>query len=155
MAKLDEIAELLTDELEGFKKAIAELNGISRELKSSKVALDIYTVKREISELREKQDAHFREHGSDLRIFSGRMAIAKLVPKWLLVLFLITSAVTVLTLGYFGYHFVRLDDRKAEAFDRGKERIILDLRGYFDEHPEVYEGFLSWSNEKDSVPNQK
>ena len=117
---MDEIAELLTDELEGFKKAIAELNGISRELKSSKVALDIYTVKREISELRERQDAHFREHGSDLRIFSGRMAIAKLVPKWLLVLFLITSAVTALTLGYFGYHFVRLDDHKRKPSTGGR-----------------------------------
>ena len=59
MAKLDEITELLTDELEAFKKGITQLEKLSKELKSSKVVLDIYTIKRQLSELREKQDAYF------------------------------------------------------------------------------------------------
>jgi hypothetical protein len=155
MAKLDEITELLTEEIEGFRKAITELHTISNELKSSEVVLDIYTIKREISELREKQDDHFRTHSTNLREFNREMATAKLAPKWLLALCCIASAVTVLTLGYFGYQFIKLENYKMEAFNNGKERIILDLRGYFDENPHVYKDFKAWSKEKDSVPNQK
>jgi|SRR5680860_593044 len=155
MGKLDEITELLTDELEGFRKAIAELHTISKELKSSEVVLDIHAIKREMSELKEKQDAHFQRHSTNLREINSEMATAKLTPKWLLALFCITSAVTVLTLCYFGYHFIKLDNFKAEAFNKGKEQIILDLRGYFDDHPDVYNGFQTWSKAQDSVPNQK
>lgn len=155
MAKLDEITELLTEELEGFRKAIAELHTISRELKSSEVVLDINAIKQEMSELREKQVDHFQKHGRNLTQFSSKMATAKLVPKWLLALCCIASAVTVLTMGYFGYHLIQLEDHKMEAFNNGKEQVILDLRGYFDENPNVYKDFKTWSKEKDSVPNQK
>ena len=154
MAKLDEITELLTEELEGFKKAITELYTISKELKSSEVVLDIYAIKREMSELKEKQDAHFQRHGSNLREFSIEMATAKFTPKWLLALVCIVFTLVVTALSYFGYRFVQLEDSKAEAFNDGKEQIILDLRGYFDEHPDVYKDFQSWSKRQDSVPNQ-
>lgn len=155
MAKLDEITELLTEELEGFRKAIAELSIISKELKSSEVARDICTIKRQLSELNEKQDAHFQRHGSNLREFNNEIVRAKLVPKWLLGLCCILLTLIVTTLGYFGYHFIQLDDFKTEAFKEGREQIILDLKGYFDENPDVYKGFQSWSNEKERVPNQK
>ena len=155
MAKLDEIAELLTDELEGFRKAIGELHTISRELNSAETVSDIYAIKREMSELREKQDDHFQRYSSNFREFSSEMATANLVPKWLLALCCIASAITVLTMGYFGYHFIQLEGHKMQAFDNGKEQVIIDLRGYFDENPDVYKAFQLWSKEKDSVPNQK
>ena len=80
-----------------------------------------------------------RESGN----LSEKMADAKLTPKWLLALFCIASTLTVLALGYFGYHFIQLEDQKSEAFENGKEQVILDLKGYFDEHPEVYNDFSS------------
>ncbi|HAI39750.1 MAG TPA: hypothetical protein DCM40_17430 [Maribacter sp.] len=155
MAKLDEITELLTDELEAFKKGITQLEKLSKELKSSKEVLDIYTIKRQLSELREKQDAHFQRHEGELRELSEKLAIAKLTPKWLLALFCIVFTLVVTALSYFSYHFIQLDDFKIEAFKDGKEQVILDLRSYFDEHPDVYKGFQSWSKRQDSVPNQK
>lgn len=155
MAKLDEITELLTEELEGFRKAIAELSAISQELKSSDVVRDVYTIKRQLLELREKQDAHFQRHGSNFREFKTEMGRSKLVPRWLLGLCCIVITVVVVALSYFGYHFIQLEDFKSEAFNNGKEQIILDLRGYFDEHPDAYKGFQAWSKAQDSVPNQK
>jgi hypothetical protein len=155
MAKLDEITELLTEELEGFKKSITRLETLCKELKSSEVVLEIHAIKQEMSELREKQDDHFQRQSRNLTQFSSKMATAKLVPKWLLALCCIASAVTVLTMGYFGYHFIKLEDFKTEAFNNGKEQVILDLRGYFNENPNVYKEFKAWLKEKDRVPNQK
>tara|TARA_R110000744_G_scaffold83679_2_gene163858 strand:+ start:4826 stop:5293 length:468 start_codon:yes stop_codon:yes gene_type:complete len=155
MAKLDEITELLTEELEGFRTAITEVKGISRELKSSEVVRDIYTIKRQLSELTEKQDAHFQRNTRESGKLVETMATAKLTPKWLLALFCIASTLTVLALGYFGYHFIQLEDYKSEAFENGKEQVILDLKGYFDDHPEVYNDFQAWSKEEERVPNQK
>jgi hypothetical protein len=155
MAKLDEITELLTEELEGFRKSIAQLNKISGELKSSEVALHIYSIQRELSELREKQGTHFQRSTWESGKLNQQLAAAKLTPKWLLALFCIAWTIAVLTMGYFGYHFVRLEDDKAEAFENGKEQVILDLKGYFDENPDVYEGFQAWSKGQERVPNQK
>ena len=153
MAKLDEITELLTEELEGFRKSIAQLNVISGELKSSEMVRDIYTINQQLSELRKKQDTHFQRSNREWGKLGEKMATAKLTPKWLLALFCIAFTLTVLALGYFGYHFVQLEDYKSEAFENGKEQIILDLKGYFDEHPEVFKGFQAWSKEQERVPN--
>ena len=155
MAKLDEITELLTEELEGFRTAIAQLNKISGELKSSEVARDIYTIKQQLSDLDQKQDTHFQRSIRESGKLSERMAAAKLTPKWLLALFCVASILTLLSLGYFGYHFIQLEDYKSEAFENGKEQIILDLKGYFDKHPEVYNDYQAWSKEQERVPNQK
>ena len=59
MAKLDEITELLTEELEGFRTTVAQLNKISGELKSSEVVRDIYTIKQQQSDFDQEQDTHF------------------------------------------------------------------------------------------------
>jgi hypothetical protein len=155
MAKLEEIAELLTDELEEFQKGIAHLEKLSKDLRNSEVTFDLSEIKRQLSQFDVKQEDHFQKQDIELLNLSSDLAKAKLTPKWLLVLFCITSVVTVLTLSYFGYHFIKLEDFKTEAFNNGKERVILDLRGYFDEHPDVYKGFQYWSKRQDSVPNHK
>ncbi|MFD2588910.1 DUF6730 family protein [Croceitalea marina] len=155
MAKLDEITELLTDELEGFRTAIAQLNKISGELKSSEVVRYIYTIKQQISDLDQKQDTHFQRSVRESGKLSEKMADAKLTPRWLLALFCIAFTFNVLALGYFGCHFIQLEDYRAESFENGKEQVILDLKGYFDEHPEVYNDFQAWSKEQERVPNQK
>ncbi|WP_373516274.1 DUF6730 family protein [Pricia sp.] len=155
MAKLEEITELLTNELEEFKKGITHLEKLSKDLKNSEVAFDLSDIKRQLCQLKTNQDDHFHSHDSELRNLSSDLAKAKLTPKWLLALFCIASILTVLALGYFGYHFIQLEDSKAETFENGKEQVILDLKGYFDEHPEVYKGFQAWSKEQERVPNQK
>jgi hypothetical protein len=86
---------------------------------------------------------------------SQQLATAKLTPKWLLALFCIACTIAVLTMGYFGYNFIQLEDSKAEAFKEGKEQVLLDLKGFFAEHPEAYKSFQAWSKAQDSVPNQK
>ncbi|MGB3145596.1 MAG: DUF6730 family protein, partial [Maribacter sp.] len=141
--------------LEGLRKSIAHLDAISGELKSSEVVRDIYTIKRQLSDLDQKQDTHFQRSIRESGKLSERMAAAKLTPKWLLALFCVASILTLLSLGYFGYHFIQLEDYKAEAFENGKDQVILDLKGYFDEHPEVYNDFQAWSKEQERVPNQK
>ena len=153
MAKLDEITELLTEELEGFRKSIAHLDAVSGELKSSEVVRDICTIKQQLSDLDQKQDTHFQRSIRESGKLSEKMAAAKLTPKWLLALFCIASILTILALGYFGYQFIQLEDDKAEAFENGKEQVILDLKGYFDEHPEVYNDFQAWSKEEERFPN--
>jgi hypothetical protein len=84
MAKLDEITELLTEELEGFRKSIEQLNVISGELKSSEVVRDIYTIKQQLADLDQKQYTHFQRSIGESGKLCEKMATAKLTPKWLL-----------------------------------------------------------------------
>ncbi|MEM6815629.1 MAG: hypothetical protein AAF600_14795 [Bacteroidota bacterium] len=61
----------------------------------------------------------------------------------------------VFTLAYFGYHFIRFKENKEEALEQGREEVIFELRGYFDNHPIIYRDFQKWVENKDSVTNRK
>ena len=61
MAKLDEITELLTDELEGLKQMLEKLDTLSKELTSSETVQDISSIQYELKELDKTQGDHFKK----------------------------------------------------------------------------------------------
>jgi len=70
-------------------------------------------------------------------------------------LFLITLTLTIFTLAYFGYNFIRFEENRKISFEKGRVEAISKLRDYFDDHPIIYKDFQKWVKEKDSVSNQK
>jgi len=48
-----------------------------------------------------------------------------------------------------------MDDIRERAFAEGRQHTISSLRGYFDRNPGHYESYRKWTEEKDSVPDQK
>jgi len=155
MKKMDEIMELFTEEIDGFNRSIGKLKAMSEKLDNLKIMADSskveYLIKEHLNQVERTM------YGNRLRVEEILKGVqnAKLTPKWLLGLLCIASTITVFTLGYFGYHFIELEDSKKEAFVEGKREIISQLRGYFDENPKEYENFKKWSEEKNTVPNQK
>ena len=80
---------------------------------------------------------------------------AVLIPKWVTALFLTVLSLTVITLTYFGYNFIRFEENRKVAFEKGREEVIFELRGYFDNHPIIYRDFQKWVKKKHSVSNQE
>ena len=144
MAKLDEITELLTEELEGFKKAIQQMEGIAEELNSSQVQTDITAISEKVSQLKKDQGLHFQAPDIIVDSLNRKVSGAKLIPKWLLGLFCIAIACTMVVMGYAFYQISDIDDLKEEAYQKGREETIQQILPFFDEHPAAKENYEKW-----------
>jgi len=144
MAKLDEITELLTEELEGFKKAIQKMEGIAEELNSSQVRTEIAEISEKVSRLRKDQGLHFQSQEIIVdrlnRIING----AELTSKWLLGLSCIAITCTMVVLGYAFYQLSNIDDIKEEVYQKGREETIQQILPFFEEHPAAKENYEKW-----------
>ncbi len=155
MAKLDEITELLTEELEGFKMAVQQMEGIAEELNSSQVRRDISTINEKVSRLKKDQGLHFEDQEIIVDRLNRKVNGAKLTPKWLLGLFCIAIACTMMVLGYAFFQMSTYDDLKEEAYQKGREETIQHILPFFDEHPEAKEDYEKWRLKQLETPNQK
>ena len=155
MKKLDEIMEVMTDELDGFNKSISKLEKLSKNIKDIDVKADSSKIEHLLKEHLKEQSGLLLQCTNEIGDTNKNLKRAKLTPKWLLALFCIASAITMLTMGYFGYRIIGFEDEKEEAYNNGKKEIISELRAYFNEYPDAYTDYEKWSQKQDPVPSKK
>ncbi|MBU2899919.1 DUF6730 family protein [Maribacter dokdonensis] len=153
--KLDEIMELLTDELDGFNKSIVRLEQLTQNTDNIKVMSDTS----EIEKLLREHLNHEKASNSKLQVsvqdIQNQISESRLVPKIQLWLHYSIWFVSLLIVGYLALQVSGIGKMKEKAFVEGEQRVILNLKGYFDQYPEHYQSYQKWRKEKDSVPNQK
>ena len=154
MAKLDEITELLTDELEGFKQMLVKLEQLSKELTSSETVQDISWIKYELKELDNNQRAYFQNQNAGRVKIEEQLKKSQIIPEWLLFMVCLILIISLSISGYLGYQVLQFEEEKEKAFEEGKAANPTELNSYFKEHPDIYKDFLIWSNEE-KRPGQK
>ena len=113
--------ELLTDEINGFQNSIKKLEGLSKGLNEVKVN----TSKLEYH-LKEHLRHEERVHLQNMKTFDNidkKLKQVKLIPKWLLVLFLSVLITMSIVIGYLSFQVVQLD-KKEKAISR-QEKVEL------------------------------
>lgn len=147
--------ELLTDELDGFNKALAELQRLTKNVEDIKIIPDTEKIERML----ETHLRHEKERTSRLResVYSleGRLATASVISKFQKWFQYSIWAVSLLIIGYLAFKVSRIQELQEESIELGQKEIIENLQGYFDQYPEHLETYLQWKKERDSVPNQK
>ena len=148
MAKLDEITELLTDELEGLKQMLVKLEQLSKELTSSETIQYISLIRSELEELKRTQEHHFQ--GQDTRTIQIEEQLKKsqIIPEWLLFMVCLVLILSLSVSIYLGYQVAQFGEEKEKAFNEGKTTISTELKNYFGEYPEAYRTFLKWSKKE-------
>lgn len=154
MAKLDEITELLTDELEGLKQMLVQLEILSRELTSSETVQDVSWIKYELKEITKNQKAHFQDQNAGNNKIEEQLKKSQIIPEWLLFMVCMVLILSLSVSGYLGYQVAQFGKEKGNTFEKGKAVKSTDLNGYFEEHPEIYKGFLEWTR-KEKNQDQK
>ena len=153
--KLDEVMELLNDELDGFNKSIVRLERLTHNVENIKIIPDTSEIERMLREHLNSEKASnskFQESVQDIR---NHMLKAKLVPKIQLWIHYVIWFFSLLIIGYLALQVSRIVEIQEKAFAKGEQKVISNLKGYFDQYPEHYELYDKWIKEKDSVPNQK
>ena len=151
MARLDEITELLTDELDGLKQMLVKLETLSKELTGSKTVQDISTIRKELKELNRTQEDYFKvQDGRTIQI-EDQLKKSQIIPEWLLFMVSLVLILSLSISGYLGYQVVQFEEEKVKAFEEGKVVISKELNSFFKQHPDIYKGFLEWSRKAENT----
>ena len=145
MKKMEAMMELLTEEMEG----------LSENFKDLKVKADTSSIEYYMKEFLKEQKLTMITYEEKATEINRGIRSAKITPNWLAVFFCIAVSIQVLSLSYFAYHYISFEDRNRTAFEAGQKESNNNLRGYFEDHPVIYEDFKKWTRKKNSIPNQK
>jgi len=152
--KLDEIMELLSDELDGFDKALEKLDRLTRNVDGIKISPDTAPIERLLREhLHSERDKSTRILES-LENMAQQLSRARLVPKLQLRLHYALWACSLLLIGYLAVQVSRVENVREMAQEKGRHEVLSDLKGYFDDHPEHFKMYLEWTTEKGGIPNR-
>lgn len=153
--KLDEVMELLTDELDGFKTSINRLERLTKNTDNIKIEPDTSEIERMLLEHLELEKQNSSRLQKSVQHMEERIAKERLVPKVQLWLQYSIWFVTLLIIGYLAFKVSRTPDFREPAFAEEERQVISNPIEYFDNNPEQYQAYQKWIIEKDSVPNQK
>lgn len=155
MKKMEEMMELLTEEIEGFHKSIEKLEALSKNFKDLKLKADTSSIENYIKGLTKEQKKAMTIYKEKAMEIKKGLISARIIPNWLATLFCIVISIQVLSLSYFGYHFIQFEESNKVAFQRGQKESDESVRGYFEDHPIIYKDYKKWTRKKDSISNQK
>ncbi len=155
MKNMDEMMELLTEEIKGVHALIAKLEKRLEDLKDLDNKADTSIIEYYVREHLRQADRTMEDHNTTFRRIHAEINKGKLIPRWLFALFCAAFIVTVVSLSYFGHHFIQFENRTKQAYTKGKEAGVYQLKNYFDDHPIIYKDFQKWAKKQDSIANQK
>lgn len=149
MAKLEEIAALLTEEIEGFNVSVAKLEQLSKKLHKVKVKADASEIRHLLEAHLKKQRRFEQEQAKNTHEVLNSIHSTMLVPKWLVV----CSVVFVVLLSVLGFSTLRYR-HKNEQLKNEKMLIKKHYQSFIKEHPETEEQYIKWMNPDESPAQQ-
>lgn len=155
MKKIDEIMEVLTEEITGFNASITKLEDLSKNLNNLKIQADASNIEFYINDFLKSQKRTLDFYAKQLDEIHRKIKKGSVRPKWEAKVIYLLIGISTIAFSYLGYHFIKFEDEKEAAFLNGKKEAVFEIRGYFNDHPIIYENFQEWVKKKDSVPNQK
>ncbi len=144
MAKLDEIAELLTEEIKEFENSISRLEELHAFLRN-------YIIKPDTSDidfiLRQYNDHQKKAIDDQHKLMANVVYYIKksmTFPKWATRLFFSLLVIIFLVLGYSVYKVSRIPEIKQEAYGQGEEKAVGHFMAFFEANPEASELYKKW-----------
>lgn len=153
--KLDEIMELLNDELDGFNRSLDKLELLTKNADNIKIKPDTSKIEQMLKEhLNSEKDKSTKVQECVLGM-KKQLSKARLIPKTQLWVHYSIWLISLIIIGYIVLQFARIGDFQEEAFAKGEQEVMSNLKGYFDQYPEHYESYRKWIKKKDGFPNEK
>ena len=143
MAKLDEIAELLTEEINGFEKSIGRLEKVHEDFKNLPLRPDTSELNALLKEYGNKQKNDIKEQQRLMERILHKVERSVLLPSWAIKLTWLLVTV-LLVLGFSIYQVSRISKKEEAAFIKGQDDAIEHYGTFFKESPEAKELYQKW-----------
>jgi len=147
--------ELLTDELDGFNRSLEKLEKLTKNADHIKIRPDTSEIEHLLKEHLHSEKAKNSRLQESVLDIEKQISKARIIPKTKLWIHYMIWLFSLIIIGYLGFKASRINDVREKAFSEGEQNVILSLRGYFEQNPELYESYHKWLAKKDSVPNRK
>src|SRR6056297_682828 len=153
--KLDEVMELLTDELDGFNKALNKLQRLTKNVEDIRILPDTTEIEQLLENHLKREKEKTLNLQESVRSLKELLAKASVISRFRFWLHYYIWASSLLIICYLVFKVAKIEEIREESFSKGRQEVITNLRGYFDQYPEYYEDYEQWLKKKDSVPNHK
>lgn len=147
MAKLDEIAELLTEEINGFEKSIGRLEKVHENLQNLPLRPDTNEINVLLKEYGNSQKTNIEEQQKLMRRILGKVEKSILLPSWAIKLSWGLLVCVVLVLGFSIYQVSRISKKEEVAYIKGRDSAMGHYGAFLDESPQAKELYQKWLEE--------
>ena len=144
MAKLDEIAELLTEEINGFEKSIDRLQKVHEDFKNLPLRPDTSELNALLKEYGNNQKDNIEEQQRLMERILHKVKRSILLPSWAIKLTWGLLVTVLLVLGFSIYQVSRISKKEEAAYIKGRDSAMGHYGTFLDGSPEAKELYQKW-----------
>ena len=148
MAKLDEIAELLTEEIKGFENSVNRMEDLKAFLMTYKVEADTADIDFILKRYNDHQKKAVEDQHKLMANVVYYIKKSMTFPKWAFKLVWGLLVCIILVLGFSVYKVSQISELKQEAFEQGEEKAVAHFRVFFQASTEASELYEEWREPK-------
>ena len=100
MAKIDEITELLTNEVNSFKEVVEKLEKLNEKLQTTKLKVDVQELRSLLQEHESKMKYTLDSQERIYNRFEGLLKNAKIYPTWAVIVFVVSLLLSIISTTY-------------------------------------------------------
>lgn len=101
MTKIEELTTLLVNEINDFKNGVEKLEKINRQLKDTKIKMDVTEYKSIIETHQQKMTTHLNAIERFENRFNNKIKQAKIYPTWAVVVFVVGILFGIVSISCF------------------------------------------------------
>lgn len=146
MKKMEDIMELLTEEFASFEQSVKKLELLSKNLDNLKVKADTSAINYKIEDFLNHQKRRDSFQEKNIETIHKKIDKARMVPKWLTIIFYMGVSLLLITMLYFGYQGFRFSQAKDAAFKNGQASVLNHFDSYFEENPKQFKIYKDWKS---------
>ena len=147
MAKLDEIAELLTEEINGFEKSIGRLEKVHEYFKNHPLRPDTSELNALLKDYGNNQNNKIKEQQRLMERILHKVERSVLLPSWAIKLIWGLLVTVLLVLGFSIYQVSRISKKEEAAYIKGQDDAIEHYGTFLDDIPEARELYQKWQED--------
>ncbi|SEB97501.1 MULTISPECIES: DUF6730 family protein [Maribacter] len=144
MAKIDDLAELLVEEISDFKVQLQRMEELSVQLQLIKIKPDITTIQSAISAPLKEQELILKNQNKELGKITKKLTKSNHYPNWLLILFSTILLSCFLFIGISIFQLKQVEESNQEYYIKGQKEVINHFNKFIESNPEAKEMYQKW-----------
>ena len=144
MAKIDDLAELLVEEISDFKVQLQRMEELSAQLKLIKIQPDITLLKSAISAPLEEHELILKNQNKELSKITKKLTKSNHYPNWLLILSGSILLSCFLFIGISIFQLKQVEESNQAYYKKGQKEVIDHFNKFIQSNPEAKEMYQKW-----------
>ena len=144
MAKIDDLAELLVEELSDFKVQLKRMEELSAQLKLIKIKPDISEIQSALSTPLKEQELILKNQNMELSKITRKLTKSNHYPNWLLILSGSILLSCFLFIGISIFQLKQVEESNQAYYKKGQKEVIDHFNKFIQSNPEAKEMYQKW-----------